>query len=126
VVEDGSDIAEELWLRASLRIGSWLVYAEARAAIAAATRGGRLERRESRQAANDLEAACAAMRLIGVDRRLSREAGELAERHALRGYDAVHLASALSVDDEGLVLVTWDHDLARATLDAGRAVVPGL
>jgi predicted nucleic acid-binding protein len=64
------------------------------------------------------------MRLIGVDWQLAVSAGEVAERHALRGYDAVHLATALSVDDADLVLVTWDQDLAHAALSAGRSVVP--
>ncbi len=40
---------------------------------------------------------------ISVDAALARAAGELAERRALRGYDAVHLASALSID----VIVPW-------------------
>ena len=39
------------------------------------------------------------MRLVGVDHALARAAGTLAEAHALRGYDAVHLATALSIDD---------------------------
>jgi predicted nucleic acid-binding protein len=33
---------------------------------------------------------------------------------ALRGYDAVHLATALELGDEEVVLVTWDRDLTRA------------
>src|SRR6201999_2901363 len=56
---------------------------------------------------------------------LARAAGELAERHALRGYDAVHLASALAIEDEGLVVATWDRDLATAALAPHRPVVPG-
>jgi predicted nucleic acid-binding protein len=32
---------------------------------------------------------------------LAREAGELTEKSALHGYDAVHLASALSAGDAG-------------------------
>lgn len=59
-----------------------------------------------------------------VDLTLARHAGELAQRHALRGYDAIHLASALSLDDPNLVLVTWDRDLSSAARAAGRAVAP--
>jgi predicted nucleic acid-binding protein len=62
------------------------------------------------------------MRLIGLDWELAVMAGDIAERHALRGYDAVHLATALSIHE--LVLVTWDRDLARAALGSGRSVVP--
>jgi predicted nucleic acid-binding protein len=71
-----------------------------------------------------LEAAVATVRRIGIDEALAREAGRLAEKHALRGYDAVHLATALSVEDPTLVIVTWDGELARAALRCGRSVAP--
>jgi predicted nucleic acid-binding protein len=51
-------------------------------------------------------------------------AGEIAEQQALRGYDAVHLATALSIEDPDIALVTWDRDLAQAALRAGRSVAP--
>lgn len=63
------------------------------------------------------------MDVIGLDPVLARTAGELAERHALRGYDAVHLASAIAIDDPDLVMATWDRDLAAATAHH-RTVVP--
>lgn len=115
---------DELWSRASGRVGSRLAYPEARAALAAAARAGRIEPAGLRQAVADLEAACAAMQLVGVDAELARTAGELAEAHALRGYDAVHLATALSVAEPELVMVTWDAELAGAALAAGRSVAP--
>lgn len=122
--EDGSELADELWSRASSRIASRLVYPEARAALAAAQRTGRIDGRSRRAAVKDLESACSAMRLVGVDWELALRAGEIAERYSLRGYDAVHLATAISAEDSELVLVTWDQDLARAAVSAGRAVIP--
>lgn len=122
--EDGSELADELWSRASERIASRLVYPEARAALAAAERAGRIDERGRRVAAGDLESACAAMSLIGVDWDVAVQAGELAERHALRGYDAVHLATALSAEGPDVVVVTWDRDLAHAAVRAGRSVIP--
>lgn len=50
--------------------------------------------------------------------------GALAETHALCGYDAVHLASAIAIADPALVVATWDRDLADAAVRAGYAVVP--
>jgi predicted nucleic acid-binding protein len=38
-------------------------------------------------------------------------AGHLARAHALRGADAVHLASALAVGDPGLIVAVWDRRL---------------
>ncbi len=124
--EDGSDLADELWGRARERIASLLVYPEARAALAAAARAGRIDGAALRTLAADLDDACNSMTLIAVDMDLARDAGDLAERHALRGYDAVHLATALRVGQDDLLLATWDRDLARAGLDAGLSVAPAL
>lgn len=56
---------------------------------------------------------------VGVDSALARRAGEHAEDLGLRGYDAVHLATALELGGEEVVLVTWDRDLARAVEQVG-------
>ena len=42
--------------------------------------------------------ASAGFHVIGVDDPLARLAGELAETYGLRGYDAVHLASTISIE----------------------------
>lgn len=117
-------MADELWGAAGGRIASQLVYPEARAALAAATRAGRLDQRALHRAINDLEHALTATQLIGVDQRLARAAGALAEEHALRGYDAVHLATVLAVNDAQLLVVTWDKDLAAAARNCGHPVAP--
>lgn len=79
VVEDGSELAAELWGSAYAATSSVLAYPEGRAALAAA-------------------------------RRLDL---------GLRGYDSVHLATALELGDDEVVIVTWDRDLARATERVG-------
>lgn len=124
VAEDGSELADELWSIAALRISSQLVYPEARAALAAAERHGRIDRRGLRRAVGDLEHAITAMRLIAVDPALAHHAGQLAEQHALRGDDAVHLATALLIDDPGLLIITWDTALAGAAHASGHPVAP--
>jgi len=53
------------------------------------------------------------MDYIDVTEPTVRRAGDLADRHALRGFDAVHVASAAEIGI-GTVLVTWDKDVARA------------
>jgi predicted nucleic acid-binding protein len=124
VLEEGSQLAEELWTRASARISSSLIYPEARAALAAAARDGRISHGELVRTVLDLDRACASMQLVGVDGYVARTGGELAERHALRGYDAVHLATALGVGDPNLAIATWDSDLASAAQREGRATIP--
>jgi predicted nucleic acid-binding protein len=126
VAEEGSDLADELWDATELKISSQLIYPEARAALAAAARADRIDPRGLRRAVADLDSATASMLLVGVDEAFARDAGRLAEAHALRGYDAVHLATALSAEDRELLVVTWDRDLADAVLGCGRPVAPAL
>ena len=49
----------------------------------------------------------------------ARHAGDLAA-HALRGYDAVHLACALQRHGEDVLLATWDNALNVAARATGR------
>jgi predicted nucleic acid-binding protein len=101
-----------------------LVYPEGRAALAAARRHGRLGEREHARALADFEDLMSDLALIGVDEPLARRAGDLAEEFELRGYDAVHLATALALGENEVTLVTWDGDLAEAATDQGLAVAP--
>ena len=59
---------------------------------------------------------------MGVDHELAVRAGQYAEDLGLRGYDSVHLATALELGDEEVVVVTWDRDLARAAEEVGLGV----
>jgi predicted nucleic acid-binding protein len=122
--EPGSDVAVELWGRAERVTSSQLIYPEARAAVAAAQRGGRIDARKLRAAVRTIDELRDELEVIGLDESLARVAGELAERHALRGYDAVHLASATAIDGPDLVVATWDRDLASAAIAENHTVVP--
>jgi predicted nucleic acid-binding protein len=68
-----------------------------------------------------LEALWAELDRVEATDGLVHLAGELAERQALRAYDAVHLASAVSVADAELVLVSADGDLLTAAQSLGIA-----
>lgn len=63
---------------------------------------------------NELERLWRDIERIEVTAPLSARAGDLAEEHQLRGYDAVHLASVLEIDPSVAVLVTGDGRLGRA------------
>jgi predicted nucleic acid-binding protein len=114
MMEEGSDRADILWDSSDLLATSRLSYAEARAALAAARRTGRLTSRGLEQAKDALNARFAELDQVDVTAKIVRSAGDIAEQHELRGYDAVHLASALALETTELILVTWDSDLARA------------
>ena len=60
---------------------------------------------------------------MSVDGQLAHEAGVLAETSALRGDDATHLATALALGPD-TVVVSWDRVLARAAQFHGLAVGP--
>ena len=62
------------------------------------------------------------MDLVDIDDVLVRRAGELAQCHALHGYDAIHLAAAERVHSDASVLVAGDRDLCTAAGALGIAV----
>jgi predicted nucleic acid-binding protein len=78
------------------------------------------------RAVAELNALNAELVIVGVDEALAQRAGELAGERALRGYDAVHLASALALGPGDTILATWDRDLSNAAVDTGLAVAPAL
>jgi uncharacterized protein len=112
----------ELWDRADLLISSQLVYPEARAALAAAARASRIDQPTHVNAVAALEDLYAQLRIIAIDEPLARQAGELATQRALRGYDAVHLACALHVEGDDVLLATWDKALNAAARATGRLI----
>jgi predicted nucleic acid-binding protein len=123
VAEQGSDTAAELWATSQPAISSILSYPEGRAALAAARRAARLTAPAYQRALDDFESLHTELSLIGIDAQLAREAGLAAEQLALRGYDAVHLATALAAGDE-ITLVSWDDDLRRAAAPSGCGLAP--
>ena len=60
---------------------------------------------------------------VTVTAPLVQRAGDLAEEHGLRGYDAVHLASFEEVADAEAVLVAADGGLIAAARARGFATV---
>lgn len=123
LLEQGSDLALELWDSPSPVASSLLAYPEGRAALAAARRGNRLTARLASEATAEFEQIGDQLIAIGVDEELTRMAGNLASDFDLRGYDAVHLATALSVAEQDVALVSWDRELCRAASSAGLAVI---
>jgi uncharacterized protein len=64
----------------------------------------------------------AQLRIVAIDEPLARQAGDLATQHALRGYDAVHLACALHLQGDDILLATWDNALNSAACATGRLI----
>lgn len=119
--EPGTAQAAAAWEDSDGPVASMLAYPEAAAAVARAWRGRRLTDDEAEQARWVLRGLVRAARLVPPSRKLLWNAAYLAQDHFLRGYDAVHLASALTSGAE--VVVTGDHELAAAAATAGLRVV---
>ena len=95
VEESESDHIEHLVGEASLVATSVVAYAEARSALARLCREGSLTAEEHAAAKADLELDWPHFLAIEVTPSIWRSAGDLAEKHALRGFDSLHLASFL-------------------------------
>jgi predicted nucleic acid-binding protein len=124
IEEDGSDLAAALWDGGDAVVASRLAYPEVYAALAAAGRGRRLDPAGQRQAAAAWESYWSAVRAVELTDAVAVDAGRLSARHALRGADAVHLASVLAVGVQHTMLAAWDERLRAGAEAAGVHVVP--
>lgn len=118
VAETGTDAVRRLVEDAALIATSQIAYPETRAALARRRRERALSAGEFATAKRTFDADWAGYVAVEVTASLCREAGELAERLRLRGFDGVHLASFAEVVRRVGVrdahFSTFDDRLARA------------
>ncbi len=95
-----------------------------RAALAAAARNHDLTESELNTAERDWDDYWAATRPVELTQAVERHAGQLTGTHALRGADAVHLASALAIGDPDLIIAVWDRRLHAGAQAVGCQVAP--
>lgn len=122
VGEPSTPACLRLWNDTTRAVSTRLLYPEASAALARAERMGRMTPIQHDEAVSDLDELVAEIDHIELTMALARIAGDLARSDGLRGYDAVHLAAALSVSDTDVVMATGDHDLAAAARAHGLTV----
>lgn len=123
IPEPGAAKAAEAWHSADRRVSSLLLYPESRAAMARAQRLGRLTVKQLGIACERIDALWTFVDRIALTEALAQRAGELAQRHELRAYDAVHLASLERAGDPETVLVSADEDLLEAAQSIGFATL---
>lgn len=122
--EAGSDLAAQLWDGCDAAVASRLAYPEVRAALAAAARNHDLAEADLDDAERAWDRYWASTRPVELTAAVEQRAGQLARTHALRGADAVHLASALAIGDPGLVLAVWDRRLHAGAQAVGLLTAP--
>jgi len=120
--EPASAAALDLWSDADRVVSVPLLYVETRAALGRA-------RRLSRLAGYSYQSTLALFELLHrnvaqarIDEELIRRAGELADAQALRGYDAMHLATAERLADDDVLFVSGDRALCAAARALGLQV----
>lgn len=117
IEEVGSERVELIWDSADALASVTLVVVEGRSALAAARRGGRLDARQHQRARREFNALVDALLIVEITEELVADAADLAESQALRGYDAVHLAAALTI--EAAILTSADTALCDAAQRCG-------
>ena len=92
--EVGTTEAGLIWDEPDALVSARVGHVEARAALAAARRQGRITNDVFTNSIRGLEVLWSQLSVIEIDEDLMRLAGDLANEHGLRAYDAVHLAAA--------------------------------
>lgn len=130
VAEPDSDHVQADVDRATVVATSTIAYAETRAAMARRRRERALTGAAFGAVKRKFEADWPKYVTVEVTEALSKHAGELAERYALRGYDSVHLASFLEVAGQAGVaqsqFSSFDDRLNAAARRAARALARGV
>ena len=115
IEEDGSETTHRCMEDAEFAVTSRVAYVEARSAFARRKQAGDLTQRAHRQIVRQLNDDW--KRWLRLDFQ-SVPAGELAAKHLLRGFDAVHLSSALgfsaSKEPLSLLFLAFDARLNTA------------
>lgn len=122
VEEEGSHVVRSAIERAGLSATSAIAYVEARAALVRRLHEGGLSVGEYRRVVRDLDGDWNHYLVVEVTDSLIREGARLAEKHRLRAYDAVHVASAVAVHRrlaEPVVFASWDHNLEKVAKREG-------
>jgi predicted nucleic acid-binding protein len=122
--EPGSDLAAQLWDGCDAALASRLAYPEVRSALAAAGRNHELTKGDLTTAEQMWDEYWAATRAVELTAAVEQHAGQLASTRALRGADAIHLASALAIADPDLVMAVWDRRLHAGARSASLRVAP--
>ena len=126
VEEDGSEAVHELIASGEEPASSEVLRVELRGALARIHRASNIDPTGHTMALQKFEADWRNVVKMAVSDTILELAAELAERHFLRALDAIHLASALTLDrrQEGeLVLSSWDGSLLDAAVAEGIRVV---
>jgi hypothetical protein len=125
VDEPGSEEARSAYAEADGIRTTSIAHVEATAALTRMRKGRRLTPTQFKRALEDLETIWRGIYSHAVTDALLANAAESARAHALRAYDAMHLAGALSfATGEELNFACWDRELREAARKQAFVLVP--
>ncbi len=127
VREDDSDEILSRWRSASEIVTSSVAYAEMLAALYRKKREGGLGDGVIEEVARAFRRDWGSFIRVEVNDQLNASVERLISRHFLRGFDAIHLASALVVQErlsERFLFACFDVRLAAAARSEGLATIP--
>ncbi|MFC0436310.1 type II toxin-antitoxin system VapC family toxin [Kutzneria buriramensis] len=119
VDEPGRAAATRLWQKADRRVASQLIYVEAAGALAKARRMGRLDDQEHGVALAALDSVYDNLYITGFSEALVRRGAVLTHEFGLRGYDAMHCATAERLAVPEFVFASGDKKLLYACEQLG-------
>jgi len=97
IEEEGSGRVDQETEQAALIATSLIAYPETLSAFSRNLREGLYDRRYYNRIRLAFEKDWQRIHIIDLNREIARSAGELIHRHGLRGFDAIHLSSALQL-----------------------------
>ena len=118
VEEEGSTDVADLVKSSSATATSLIAYAEARAAFSRRYREKAFSQTQLRRLVSALQEDWESYLIVRVTKDLVEKAGDLAESHGLKGFDAIHLSSALVLRGESSLPVIFscaDEKLQKAS-----------
>lgn len=114
IEEPSTPACRRFWDDADAVVSCRLLYVEVAAALAQASRMERISQAEHARGLGLLDGLWAEIDVVEIDQALVEAASDVAHRMALRGYDAVHCASAQLLIAPDLVAASGDLKLLVA------------
>lgn len=125
VEEDGSKEVDHLWEGSSEIITSVVAFAEIIAAFRRKYREGIISKAGYSKTVSEFKNEYSELILVSISPDLNQVIERLLLKHPLRGFDAIHLASALLIQKEGPLAVNFacfDHQLNKTAAEEGLIV----
>lgn len=125
VEEENTDRVDHLWQASDNRATSVVSFAETAAAFSRRLREGTVPSQKYREIMGALKEDLETFTLVYIARVLNNIIEALVSRHSLRGFDAIHLASAVRLKGSTSVPIQFacfDHSLTEAARVEGLSI----